>query len=200
MITLLKKFLFVALVMIFFAATASAESKPVRIARLPIIFQNTIPDADTCAKLETKIARAVHVPLNGTLQLVEYLPPKDSAEILNNLWQEMRRKNKKVRLQDTMRPLAQKLDADIIVCPILKKYIQHDLGLSGWEEAKISSHVIAELIVYDRRTDELIDKKSAEMYNDSYMPHGTASFLANICFNRVIDDTKIRQRIIAIRK
>ena len=196
----MKKFFVVMFMMILFATTAYAESKPVRIARLPIIFQNTIPDYDTCAELETKISRAVHVPLNGTLQLVEYLPPKDSAKTFNELWQNIRSKNKKAKLQDAMRPLAQKLNADIIVCPILKKYSQHVSPSSGWNgESHMISQVRAQLIIYDRRTDELIDKKDSQLYNDSYSPRGTASFLAKICFDNVIEDSNLRQRIFAIR-
>ena len=76
----MKKFLAALIVLILSAATVSAESMPVRIARLPIIFQSTIPDADTCTRLETKIERAIHIPLNGTLQLAEYLPPKLATE------------------------------------------------------------------------------------------------------------------------
>ncbi|MBE8950420.1 MAG: hypothetical protein SR3Q1_07465 [Quinella sp. 3Q1] len=196
----MKKFLAALIVLILFAATVSAESMPVRIARLPIIFQSTIPDAETCAGLETKIERAIHIPLNGTLQLAEYLPPKDSAQTLNDLWQDMRAENKKAKLADAMRPLAQKLDADIIVCPILKQYSQYTSMSSGWHgETILTCQVRVELIVYDRRTDELIDKKASQMYHDSYSLRGTASYLAGICFDSVIEDSQLHQRIMAIR-
>ena len=194
----MKKFFVALLVMILFAATASAQ--PVRIARLPIIFQSTIPDSDTRAELETKIERAVHIPLNGTLQLAEYLPPKNSAQTLNDLWEEISAQNKKAKLSDAMRPLAQKLDADIIVCPVLKEYSQYVSMYSGWSnETYVISRARAELIVYDRRTDELIDKKNSQFYNDAYSLRGTASFLAKICFDKVIDASQLRQLIRNIR-
>ncbi|MBQ6298548.1 MAG: hypothetical protein IJK81_12855 [Selenomonadaceae bacterium] len=195
----MKKFLAVFFTLILLATTAQA-AEPVRIARLPIIFQRTIPDDDTCAELEVLLARAIHIPLNGTLQLVEYLPPKDSAQVLGDMWQDMRAENKKAKLQDAMRPLAQKLDADIIVCPVLNQYSQHVSISSGWHgEDYMISNVRFELIIYDRRTDELIDKKAAQFYNDSYSLRGTASFLSKICLDKVIEDTKLRQRIVAIR-
>lgn len=195
----MKKFLAIFFAMILLATTAQA-AEPVRIARLPIIFQRTIPDDDTCAELETILARAVHIPLNVTLQLVEYLPPKDSAQVLGDMWQDMRAENKKARLQDAMRPLAQKIDADIIVCPVLNQYSQYVAISSGWSnENYMTSNVRFELIVYDRRTDELIDKKASQIYNDSYTLRGTASFLSKICLDNVIDKAKLRQRIIAIR-
>ena len=184
--------------MILFAATAYAQ--PVRIARLPIIFQCTTPDDETCAELETKINRAVHIPLNGTLQLAEYLPPDESARELNALWQNISAQNKKASLSDAMRPLAQNLDADIVVCPVLKQYSQYvSLGF-GWNcETYLVSQARAELIVYDRRSDELVDKKFSQFFNDTYSLRGTASFLAKICFDRVIDDSKLRQLIRDIR-
>lgn len=94
-----------------------------------------------------------------------------------------------------MRPLARQLDADIIVCPVLLRYSQHVVNYFGWDGTIIDSTARAQLIVYDRRTDELIDKKAAQMYHDSYHPRGTASALAKICFDNVLDATKLRQRI-----
>ena len=189
----MKKFLIAMFALILLTTTAQA-SAPVRIARLPIIFQSTVPDEETCAELETKIQRALHIPLNGTLQLAEYLPPEDSAKILNDLWQD----TKNSKLQDAMRPLAEKLDADIVVCPILKQYSQIFVP-SSWNETIMRSYVRVELIVYDRRTDNLTDKKAAQMYNDSYHPHGTAAQLSKLCFDRVIDATNLRRLIRDIR-
>lgn len=193
----MKKFLFVLHVMILFTATVQA-AEPVRIARLPIIFQSNVPDSETCAELETKIKRAIHIPLNGTLQLAEYLPEENSAHVLNDIWQGIQ--NKKTKLADVMRPLATELDADIIVCPVLNQYIQYESIGFRWDgEIYINSYVEAELIVYDRRTDELIDKKASQFYHDVYSTTGTASYLSKICFDKVIDAGKLRQLIHDIR-
>ena len=188
----MKKFFAALFVMILFAATASAQ--PVRIARLPIIFQSQIPDEETRAELETKITRAIHIPLNGTLQLAEYLPPDESARALSDIY------NKKTNLSDAMRPLAQKIDADLIVCPVLKKYSQYVTMGFGWNsETYIISQAAAELIVYDRRSDELTVKKNSQIYNDVYSQRGTASFLSQICFDKIIDSSGLRQIIRDIR-
>ena len=183
--------------MVFFASTAAAQ--PVRIARLPIIFQSTVPDSDTCAELETLIKRAVHIPLNGTLQLAQYLDPKISARALDDIWQEIHAQNKKAKLSDAMESLAEKIDADIIVCPVLKDYNQYVSFSASWGETILISRAEAELIVYDRRTDELIVKKSSQFHNDTYSPRGTASFLAKICFDKVIETSNLRQKIRDIR-
>ena len=198
----MKRFLTVLLAMILLTAatTAHAEKTPVRLARLPIILQSSVPDSDTCAELEVKIARAVHIPLNGTLQLVDYIPPKESAQVLHDIWKNIRATNKNATIQDAIRPLAAELDADIIVCPILNRYGEYtSYSARRFGEAFLTSHARAELIVYDRRTDDFIDKKATQYYHDEYSTRGTASFLAKVCFDRVIEDTGLRKLIIAIR-
>jgi len=194
----MKKFLSALLVLIFFTATAQAAQKPVRIARLPIIFQSSSPDLDTCAELEVKIARAVHIPMNKTLQLAEYLPTKKSTQALTDIWKGIRAENKKARLTEAMRPLAEKLDADIVVCPVLNRYSQ-TVMMSGFYETIINSYVKTEMIVYDRRTDNLVDKKSSQYYHGDYTTTGTVAYLAKNCFDKVIKDSQLRQLILAIR-
>ena len=191
----MKKFFFALLAVILFATTAQA-AQPVRIARLPIVFQCSVPDNQTCTELETKIQRAIHIPLNGTLQLADYLPENHSAQALNDIWNELRSQNKKAKLIDAIRPLANKIDADIVVCPVLR---QHVLNLSGWGETVVDSYAEAELIVFDRRTDILTDKKASRMYHDIYTLSGTASHLAKECFDKIIAESKLRDLIRAIR-
>ncbi|MBR3747285.1 MAG: hypothetical protein IKN27_10050, partial [Selenomonadaceae bacterium] len=173
---------------------------PVRIARLPIIFRSRQPDIQTRIDLEVKLARAVHIPMNGTLKVAEYVPPADAAKVLGDIWQSMRTVDKKAKIQDAMRPLAEDIDADIIVCPILLSYNQNYSGAFTADETYLSSNVRAELIVYDKRTDNLVDKKFSRMYHDMMSNFGTASFLAKECFDRLIDETKLRQTFFAIGK
>ena len=197
----MKKFLLLSLALILSLTSVAAAAKtPVRIARLPIIFKSTVPDYDTRAELEMKIARAAHIPLNKTLKVAEFLPTKDSTEALDEIWQKMRSENKKARLQDAMRPLAEKLNADIVICPILLSYNQYVDNLASFDETYIHSQARAALIVYDRRNDNLVDKKASQMYNGAISTIGTADYLAKICFDKVIDDTKIRQLIMAVGK
>ena len=183
-----------------FTASAYAAGTPVRIARLPIIFKSTMPDYDTRVELEMKIAKATHIPMNKTLRVAEFLPTKDSTQALSDIWQKMHSANKKARLQDAMKPLAQKLNADIVICPILLNYNQYVDNLTGLGETYLKSYARAELIIYDRRTDNLIDKKNSQMYNDVMSTFGTADFLAKVCFDKVIDDSKLRNLINAIGK
>ncbi len=195
----MKKFLLMCAATLILLTMTAEAAQPVRIARLPILFQSATPDRDTCAALELKIARAVHIPLNKTLRVAEFIPTKDSTEALSDIWQRLRADNKRAKLADAMRPLAREIDADIIVCPVLLHYSQHVMNAAGWDETIMDSNARARLIVYDRRTDELIDKKAGQMYHDSYHPLGTASALAKICFDNVIAATDLRGRIRAVK-
>ena len=197
---LLKIFAAMLLLEILFLNSVQAEEKkPLRLVQLPIIFQSRQPDYDTCAALETKITRAMNIPLNGTLKLAEYVDKQESTAALNEIWRQMRSQNKKAKLKDAMRPLAEKINADIIVCPALKNYsetqVQHGMNF----ETFLVSDVSATLIVYDRRTDELIEKKVSRHFNDSYNKYGSASSLAKECFERLLAETKLQQKIVLIK-
>ena len=189
--------IFVLLAIIF--SVAEAADKPVRVARLPILFQKRIPDSETCAILETKISRAVMIPLNGTLKLADYLEPEKSALELQKIWSKMRSDNRKVKIVETVRPLAKKLNADIVVLPILLHYTEFSIQAGLNFETRHVSNVSAELIVYDRRTDELIDKKTSRSYNDGASKFGKASYLAGECFDKLIDETNLKRKFMAIK-
>lgn len=194
----MKKFL-LALLAVMSLTVSVAAANPVRIARLPIIFHDATPDRDTCAVLEMKIARAVAVPMNKTRKVAEFIPTKISTEALSDIWQRLRAKNGRPNPSEAIRLLAREIDADIIVCPVLLQYRQQVTNAVNSHDTIMNSNVRAAMIVYDRRTDNLIDKKAAQVYHDSYHPLGTASALAKICFDNVIEETDLRRLIRAIR-
>ena len=193
----MKKFLLALLVVMTLTVSVAAAS-PVRIARLPIIFHDATPDKDTCAVLEMKIARAVAVPMNKTLKVAEFIPTKISTKALSDIWQRLRAKNGRPNPAEAIRLLAREIDADIVVCPVLLQYRQQITNAVN-HDTIMNSNVRAAMIVYDRRTDNLIDKKAAQVYHDSYHPLGTASALAKICFDNVIEETNLRRLIRAIK-
>ena len=191
----MKKFL--TLMLIFFVSLTSVAlaKKPIKIARLPIVIQNIRLDYETSSTLEVKIARAVNIPLNKTLQIAEYLPPKESSKKFNKIWQAMRAEDRTAKISDAVIILADDLKADLVICPILREYSQ-SVNHSGLNfESILSSYVSAEMIVYDRSTDTLIDKRASRSFKDNYNKFGTASYLAGECFDKLIRDTGLRQII-----
>ena len=128
----------------------------------------------------------------------EYVPPKKSAAELNKIWQKMY-KNDTATISDAVKTLAEKLNADIVVCPILREYSQNVTHSGLYFESHLSSFVSAEMIIYDRRTDSLTRKKVSRSFNDAYNKYGTAARLAANCFDQLIKDTELRQLIHNLR-
>ena len=191
----MKKFL--ALLTIIFVSLSSVAlaKKPIRIARLPIIIQRNVLDAETAALLEVKIARAVNIPLNKTLKIAEYISTRESKQALGTIWQRMRAQNRNAKLSDAVRILADEIDADLVVCPFLQHYEQRISPVSFSFETHLSSYVTAEMIVYDKSTGNLIEKRVSRRFSDNYNRFGTASYLAGECIDQLIQDTGLREII-----
>ena len=199
----MKKFLSMTLLIMLMCSltAAAAESKsPLRLARLPIIILSSTPNENTMMGLELKISRAIHLPLNGTLQAIDYIPTAESTDALQKIWDKIYKDTKKVRLQEAMEPLAKKLDADMIVCPVLRRFNQHVMistGMSDLSENHMVSNVEVELIIYDRNTKELTSKKAARSYNGEDIEWGSARFLADECMLKVIEQTQLRDKVLS---
>lgn len=181
------KFLAALLIFLQTGLAAAEIKKPVRIVCLPIIFQNKV-DSETRSGLELKISRTVHIPLNKTLRVAEYIDAENSAVASA--------KNP----ADAVKILSEELDADLVICPILRRCSQSYLpafGLSG--ESRLSSSAAAQLIVYDHRTETLIDKKTSRRHSGSYSRLSTAPHLAEECFDELIRKIGLREIIRAIR-
>ena len=196
----MKKFLTLMLLVFVSLTSVATAQKPVKIARIPIIIQRNVLDYETSAVLEMKMARAVKIPMNQNLQVAEFLPPKDSQKVLGNIWYAMYNQNKKAQITEAVKQFARETRADLVICPILRHYSQRLSPVSFSFETHLSSAVSAELIIYDRRTDNLIDKRVARRFNDNFNRYGTASYLAGECFDQLIQDTDLRQIIRSIRK
>lgn len=195
----MKRFLFLLLMfsLCLMPDSASAEEHLARIARIPIILQTSqIPDRETMASLETKLDRALHIPLNKTLQVAEYLPEAECEAALKSVLAEMGRTGKKVKLKDAMKPLADKLQADIVVCPVLTSYSQYSYISFNWNHGNIiCSTAAVELAGYERASDQAFRKKFEKSFRDEYSPWGTADALANECMDHVIDETGLHNMI-----
>lgn len=195
----MKKFLTLALILFVSLSSVALAKKPVKIARLPIIIQQNQLDRETSAALEMKFARTVKIPLNQTLQVAEYLPVRESSQVLNQIWQSMYAKDKNAKISDAVKIFADEADADLVICPILHHYSQRMSPVHFSFETHLSSSVSAELIVYDKRDNNLIDKKTSRRFNDHFNRFGTASYLAGECFDNLIKETELRKIIHSIK-
>lgn len=176
---------------------AAEEHSLARMARIPIILQSArIPDEETMASLETKLDRALHIPLNNTLPVAEYIPEAECVAALESILAEMERSGRRAKLKDAMKPLADRLQADIVVCPVLERYDQYSYMSFSWHrDTVIYSTAAIELSGYERATDQVFHKKYGKSYNDEYSSWGTAETLANECMDHVIDEAGLRTMV-----
>lgn len=178
------------LVLLLSVTALAAERQPQRIAQFPLVIESwQQPSSDVQDELETKIDRALHVPLNDTLKAVEYIPEKNCLAA----WDEVESGlTGKARIKDMAKPIAEKLNADLVVIPVVAGYGQYTTMSWYWDHDMIlHSYAEIQLVVYDRTTDKLVYKKSSDFYDDEYSTTGTASYLARNCMDNVIRDANL---------
>ena len=93
------------LLLILAVPALAAERQPQRIAQFPLVIESwQQPDASVQDQLERKIDRALHVPLNATLEAVTYIPEKDCLTAWDEVEGDM---TGKVRIKDMAKPIAE---------------------------------------------------------------------------------------------
>lgn len=175
----------------FCGVAGSAERQPLKVAQFPLIVQSSWlePGLEVTDDLERQIDRALHVPLNGTLHRVEYLPEKDCLAA----WDEAADESSSRKVKDRAKVIADKLGADLVVIPIVNDYVQYTTMSWHWDrDIILHSYVSLELVVYDRATDKVVDKKASRFYDDDYSTTGTASYLAREAMTDLIQQVNLR--------
>ncbi len=172
------------------------ERVPLRVARVPMqVLWGGALTREGLEALETKMGRALHVPLNGVLQWVEYLPEEETLAALRQVMAELRQGNSKARLKDAMKPLAEKLGADLVVCPVIEYYHQ-DTYWGFWNgETILHSDVRISLMGYQKGKRTPFSETESRFYRGSYSSWGLADVLAEECMDKVIEETGIRGMI-----
>lgn len=174
----------------------TADRVPLRVARLPLmLLGEQTPSPETLDELETRLDRALHIPLNGVLHAVEYLPEKECEAALGDILAGMEGGRRKTRLKNAMQPLAERLQADIVICPVLARYGQHITFSGSWARGTILySTASIELYGYEKKTGAFL-KTAGRNYYDSYTPWGLASALALECLDRTIEESGIHSMV-----
>lgn len=182
------------LLAVFFSAHASAgEKPPLRVACVPIIvLSGCHMGADELKALERRLGYAVHVPLNGVIHSVEYLPPSDCRAALDEIMSQLRKTNRKARLMDAMEPLSDRLDADLVICPVVERYFQYaSMGMSWRGETLWYSNARISLMGYERKTGRPFCETESRFYRGDSSAWGRVEVLAGECLDKVIERTGI---------
>ena len=181
--------------------TASTP-QTLRLARVPLIVRSSYADDEVENLLEDRLDSALHVPLNDTMHYVEELPASDVEAALDEVLADLKKEKRRVRMKDAMQLLAEKLDADLVVCPVLTDYREIIFyGGGGWDWDSVADSMILESRVgleldgYDRTTQENFSEATSRFYHEGYAPRGRASVLAKDALESLIAETDINERV-----
>ena len=172
----------------------AAERIPLRVAQFPLLVQSYMtPAQEVQDRLETLVDRSLHVPLNGTLNAVYYIPEKDCQAALEEARASAA---SKVKLKDLMRPVAEKLNADLVVIPVLTGYEQYQtMSWHRWGRYIVHSYAAVEIVGFDKSKDEVFSKGASRHFNDEYSTQGDVSQLAYDVMNEALHKAKLHDRI-----
>ncbi|MBQ1417117.1 MAG: hypothetical protein IIY91_07410 [Selenomonas sp.] len=193
----MKKKIVLSLVMLlccFMAQVYAAQRVTLRVAQFPLTVQSYMtPSQDVQDNLERLVDRSLHIPLNGTLNAVYYIPEKECWEAFDAARAEA---FGKVKLKDLMRPVAEKLKADLVVMPVLTGYEQYQtMSWNRWGRYITHSYASVEIIGYDKSKDEVFSKGASRQYNDEYSTQAEVSRLACEAMDDSLRSAKVNERV-----
>lgn len=178
----------------FAAQVYAAQRVPLRVAQFPLTVQSYMtPSQNVQDNLDRLVDRSLHIPLNGTLNAVTYIPEKECWEALDEARLEA---IGKVKLKDLMRPVAEKLNADLVVMPVLTGYEQYQtMSWSRWGRYIIHSYAAVEIYGFDKSKDEVFKKGASRRFDDEYSTQAEVSKLALEAMDEALREAKVKERV-----
>lgn len=191
-----KKYALLGVLFLFIVSAQAwaAERVPLRVAQFPLLVQSYMQPAQNVQdRLEKRIDRSLHVPLNGTLNAVYYIPEQECLEALEDVKNEAAGKEK---LRDLMRPVAEKLNADLVVLPLLTGYEQYEtMSWYRWGRHITHSYASVEIMGYDKAKDEVFRKSATRQFHDEYSTQADVSRLAYEALEEALQSAKVHERV-----
>ena len=174
---------------------AYEKQPPLRLAILPLAAP-AAADSELTSLLDEALEGELHVPLNATLQAVEYIPP---AEI-NAAMAELHYTVNDLQKPQQLRALAEKLQADLTVGLVVKDLYEYQF-YSFWDHVLIlRSSVALQLVGYSRAEDKVLDFSARASYWDEYTPAGTIPELAKEALYNVLKKAALKKYIFPLSK
>lgn len=174
-----------------------AEARvPVKVAMVPIVQEGYMRLGNEAKhNLDVLLERSVHVPLNGVLQAVEYVPVEEVLREFIALDQAAGGRKHETR-KAVVRALAEKTGADVAILPVLTNYEEWIYSSFGfYRDPFLHSYASWDLFVYDARTGENFCKTASRYYHDTYSASGLASELAKVTLDEALRGAKVHDRI-----
>ena len=173
-----------------------------RIAQLPLVVEGGAADVDaeTVDALEDMVARDLHMPLNDTMGWLTYVDDRALMDAYDSACgQYVTRRG--CDYPAALRATADAVEADLVVLPILTTYYEEIYYTSiFYEENFLHSGAAVRLLVYDRATGEVIDRRDARSYADEDQPSGRAYVLAGEVMRNVLAAANLRAHVRDLRE
>lgn len=194
-----KRFLILSILIFCCFSTVHAfayEKAPAkRLAILPII--TCVPTEQALQEiLMRELKHELHVPLNDTLQAVEYIPSEEIASSMDDLHYT----NQDLLSNKKLQVLNEKLHADIIVGIAVTDLYEHRF-YSSWKQAfTLQSGVNLHLIGYNRSNVQSINVNASAAYMDEYSPSGELSTLTKTAVQELLQKAALKKLIFPLSK
>lgn len=173
-------------------AAATAEKTPRRVAVLPVYDETGSMTEEGLQRLRNRVLRELYVPLNDTLKAVYYVPEEDSQDALEEL---MKGHKGKVYMESMMKPLADKLSADLVVLVDVTQCYERTY-MNYWDdELYLECYAGLRLTGYDRRNDRVLHENVSRWYNDSYNASSDCEGLLMDGLDSVLQKLRLRTAI-----
>ena len=193
-------FLFCLLFLMLFSTcfAQAQQTQPLKVAIMPVV-TDVSGQKNVKAQLYSALKQQMHIPLNDTLQAVEYI----DAETVYIAMQKSTFTNE--QNLDTLKRTADLLNADVIVGYSVPNMFQRYFHMASHLEGSpvINSYISLKLWAYYRPLDKTVEMSTTRSYLDTLSTFGTLPALADDAsyyLNKKADLKSLLKQSIQIQK
>lgn len=167
------------------------EQSTIKVAILPVIGGSRYYK-DVNAYIYNELLKSVHIPLNGVLNLMEYVDKDKTAAVAADLLSS----GVDITKEEGLKQAADKLNADLVI-GVKIDFIAQDIVHTFDEDNDpfLISRLGLQLFVYDSRTGQYNRLTNQQYYDDVYSPSGTVDALANDSMFYLLKKADVKQYI-----
>lgn len=165
---------------------AEAAKKPKRVALLPLSNQTAFHDAALEKTLQMQLAEAFHIPLNGVLKYIEWIPIEDMQPALLNY---------DPQTSEGMAAFAESISADYIAGFVITSAYERRFETIWGSETMLESEISLQLIGYDVNTGKPFRFSKHEFYRDSDLISGSVRRMGERAGQDLIKKINFKQKI-----
>lgn len=140
--------------------------------------------------IDMSLRQAVHVPLNGVLQRIDYLSPEEISIASDSI----NYGNIDYADKDAMARFAANANADIVV-GVKVDYIYQTIFYTYEDDSYLMSRVGLRLFVYNRKNEQYHVYRGQCSYNNSYSTMSTADALAQGVIDELLKKADLKQYV-----